>query len=60
MRALRKLRRAMYRGASILGDVNAGARAYETRSADPVIMRVARKGVWRKTGGVLGRLMRTR
>lgn len=50
MTTLRSVRSGLYRGASLLGDVNAA------RSPSTAIRRVARKGLWRTVSRALGRL----
>lgn len=58
MRTLRKIRRALYRGGAVLGDVNAVGTAFERGTPKPVVDRVVRKYAYRKAGGALQRGLR--
>ena len=55
-----QIRRQMYRGARLLGDVQAGKRAVEERSAAPIVQRVERVVVGRLIARILGALFRPR
>jgi hypothetical protein len=53
-----KLRRRLYRAASVLGDVEAADKAVRTRSPAPLLKRYVRKGIYRTEGTVTRRLLR--
>jgi hypothetical protein len=53
-----RLRHYLYRGGSILGDVEAVQKSERQRSARPVVHRVVRKVVYREEGQVTRRVFR--
>jgi len=53
-----RLRRSLYRGARILGDVEAVEKTIETGSPTPVAKRAERRLLWRIVGRWLGRATR--
>ncbi len=56
--SLWRVRRGLYRGARILGDVEAVERSIEKGSAAPLVKRVERRWLWRLVGRLLGRATR--
>jgi hypothetical protein len=59
LRSIRRARHASYRAGSVLGDVSAVGRAWETRSATPIVHRAIRKTAWRRAAGALWNALRT-
>ncbi len=57
-RAINRTRRGAYKFARALGNVEAVDRAIETKSAKPLVKRVARRGAYRFTNKGLARFLR--
>jgi len=53
-----KIRRNLYRGARVLGDVASVARSIERGSPVPIAKRAERRLLWRIVGRLLGRVTR--
>jgi len=53
-----RVRRDLYRGARILGDVEAVERSIEKGSPVPIAKRLERRWLWRLVGRLIGRATR--
>jgi hypothetical protein len=53
-----KIRRGLYKSASVLGDAEAVEKSVKTRTPKPVARRVVRKAVYREQGKFMRRLLR--